>query len=284
MNKSYRGLSREEVVRSREIYGDNRLKKEKGKGIVKRFFENLSDPIIKILLAALVAEVVFTLGRCNLYEVFGIVAAVLIATTVSTLSEYGSERAFDKISKQSSSSTVRVIRDGEIIEIPADELVVGDISVVGAGEVLHADVEIVEGSILLDQSALNGENVEVQKRAGKGGEWSLSDPHRAFRGSVISEGEAYVRVKRVGSETYYGMVAKDVQTETRESPLKLRLGQLASQISKLGYIMAFVVGLTYLFFAYVVDNSFHAEEILFNHNIIPSTPHRGAWLRASPSC
>ena len=123
MVKGYFGLTEEEVIKSREKHGENVHKKEKKKGIVRRFFENLSDPIIKILLAALALEVIFTLGRCNLYEVFGIVAAILIATVVSTVSEYGSERAFAKIEEETSFGRVRVIRNGQRIEISASQLV-----------------------------------------------------------------------------------------------------------------------------------------------------------------
>ena len=82
-----KGLTTEEAQKSKLIHGDNSLAKEKTKGFIKRFFENLGDPIIKILIIALIIEVVFTMGQCNLYEVFGIVIAILIATTVSTASE-----------------------------------------------------------------------------------------------------------------------------------------------------------------------------------------------------
>ena len=262
MKNCYKGLTRVEVEKSRELHGDNGLKKEKVKGVVGRFFENLGDPIIKILLFALATEVIFTLGRCNLYEVFGIIAAILIATTVSTLSEYGSEKAFEKISKQSENGSARVIREGEVISVPSSELVVGDVVLLSAGEMLQADIEISEGSIQVDQSALNGENLEVVKCSGRGGEWSLSNPHRVFRGSMVTSGEAVGRVMRVGKETYYGMVAKDVQAQTRISPLKLRLSKLAGQISRLGYVVAGLVGFTYIFNCLVVDNGFVMNEIV----------------------
>jgi len=97
MKQDFRGLDDSEVLKSREKHGDNSLTKEKNKGFLRRFFENLNDPIIKVLIIALVIEVIFTFRNCNFFELFGIVAAILIATTVSTVSEYGSERAFQKI-------------------------------------------------------------------------------------------------------------------------------------------------------------------------------------------
>ena len=108
----------------------------------------------------------------------------------------------------------------------------------------------------MDQSALNGENREVEKTVGESRTWSLDEKSSVFRGSIITSGEAVGRVGRVGTQTYYGMVAGDVQAETRESPLKIRLSRLASVISKLGYIVAVLVGIVYLFSVFVVDNGF----------------------------
>ena len=133
------GLTDKEVIISREKHGANTLTKEKRKGFFRRFLSNLNDPIIKILIAALVTEVVFTLGQCNLIEVFGIVAAILIATTVSTLSELGSERAFVKMQADAKESTARVMRNGNITLIPSSELVVGDIMYCAAGEKIAAE-------------------------------------------------------------------------------------------------------------------------------------------------
>ncbi len=262
MAKKYKGLSAAEVEASRQLHGSNALGRVPGKGIIRSFFENLSDPIIKILLIALALEVIFTFGNCNLIEVFGIVAAILIATVVSTVSEYGSERAFRKMEEENSNAKARVIRDGVTLEIPSDEVVVGDIMLLSAGERVEADGVIIEGTLEVDQSALNGENRDAHKAPGSRGGWDLSDEGRVFRGSVITSGEALLRVGRVGVETFYGMVARDVQSETRISPLKLRLSKLAGQISKLGYIVAAIVAFTYLFNAFIADNGFKPEFII----------------------
>ena len=133
------GLTNEEVLLSREKNGDNSLAKEKRKSIVRRFFENLNDPIIKVLIFALVIQVIFTFRNCNLFEVFGILLAILIATTVSTLSEYGSERAFLKMQEDSIDSKVLALRNGEIREISVSEIVVGDILYLSSGEKIQAD-------------------------------------------------------------------------------------------------------------------------------------------------
>ena len=246
--KKHSGLTSDEVLESRNKYGANTLIQKKRKSIVRRFLENLGDPIIKILLFAVFAEVVLTLGNCNYFEVFGIVIAILIATTVSTLSEAGSEAAFSKLESGTLSATALVLRDGELTSVPVGELVVGDLVRICAGNTVHADGHIVSGSVSVNQAALNGEGREVTKRQGKlRGGWELEAEACVFRGSTVTDGEALMRVERVGEKTYYGMVARELQTETRESPLKLRLSRLASQISKIGYVMAALVALTYLF-------------------------------------
>jgi len=263
MAKDVLGLTSNEVHASRLQHGDNSLTREKTKGFFKRFFENLNDPIIKILILALVVELIFTFGNCNLFEVFGIVIAILIATTVSTVSEYGSEKAFLKMQAQSTDVLLNVLRDGKICDVAVSDIVVGDIVYLFAGEQIAADGVIVSGKIKVDQSALNGESRDVTKKAGRAGkELSLDDTSRVYRGSVVVSGEGMMRVERVGAKTYYGMIAKEVQTETRQSPLKLRLSAFAAQISKIGYVMAFIVALTYIFNTVVADNGFILSRIL----------------------
>ena len=270
MKKKLKGLTSEEVIASRAKYGDNSLEKEKTVGLLRKFLENLSDPIIKVLTFAVILEVIVTLGNCNWFEVGGIIIAILIATTVSTVSEYGSERAFLRMQEENSKLQSRVMRGGELLDIPADQIVVGDIVYIGAGEIIPADGVMLSGKLSVDQSALNGEGCEVPKSAiAAVGKPSLSSECHVYRGSVIVGGEGIMRVTSVGGGTYYGMVAKDIQAQTRESPLKLRLSKLAGDISKLGYIMAAVVGLTYLFFALVADNGYNGERILASLRDIP---------------
>lgn len=262
MKEILKGLTSEEVRSSRNQHGSNALRREKKKSLLQRFAENLSDPIIKVLVIALAVEVVFTFGNCNLFEVFGILLAILISTTVSTLSEYGSERAFEKMQADTLGIKATVIRDGKTMKIPADELVVGDIMQVTAGESMQADGRILSGSLTVNQSALNGESIDVMKSVESNGESGLSSSCHVFRGTSVTAGSATVKVERVGESTYYGGVATDVQTDTRESPLKRRLSGLASDISKIGYVMAALVGVTYLFNAYVLGNHFDSREIL----------------------
>lgn len=262
MKSNIKGLSTSEVKRSRELYGDNSLSKEKKSSFIKRFLDNLSDPIIKILVIALVLQVIFTFGHINYLEIGGIIVAILLSSLVSTISEYRSEQAFDKLREGGLDGQVSVLRNGRITKISSSDIVVGDIVYLSVGERIQADGEMVSGKITVDQSALNGESAECIKTVGKDYGWDLNSSSKVFRGSVITDGGGIMKVGRVGQSSFYGMVARDVQAETRVSPLKLRLSKLASQISKIGYVIAAIVGIAYLFNAIVVNQGFDGERIL----------------------
>lgn len=262
MTGRIKGLNDEEVKRSKELYGDNTLKKQKSKGFIGKFFENLNDPIIRILLIALTVQIIFTLGNCNFIEIGGIICAILLSTTVSTISEYRSERAFSKLNAENTGNRVCALRGGKMVQISPDMIVVGDVIYINSGEKIYADGTLIEGKITVDQSTLNGESCDVIKLPGKAEGWDLSNKSRVFRGSAIVEGSGIMVVGRVGDQTYYGMISSDIQAQPRISPLKLRLRKLATQVSKIGYIIAILVGVCFLFNSIVVDNNFDKLKIL----------------------
>ncbi len=265
-----RGLTVVEVAESRARHGANRLTAKKKRGFLSRLLGNLGDPIIRVLLAAVAVEVAFTFRRCNWFEVGGIVLAVLVSSLVSTASEYGSERAFEKLSREASAAASVVVRDGKRLSLPSEELVVGDLLLLSAGERVPADCVLLSGSLTLDLSALNGETRESGRTPGAfSGEWSLDDPHQLFSGAFVTGGEGVARVGRVGDATVFGTLASELQTETRESPLKLRLSRLAKQISRIGYLSAGVIALSYLFRAIVVGGGFS----LFGMGALLSDPN-----------
>lgn len=255
--KQYKGLSDSAVEASRAKNGSNRLKGRERKSFVKKLLANFSDPIVRVLLAALAINILFTLKNLNLVECIGIVAAIVISTLVSTISEYGSENAFEKLLEKSDKHMARVYRNGALCEIPIDELVVGDVVLLGTGESVSADGVLLEGELSVDQSALNGESREAHKRAlSVKTERTLESQNRLFRGSLVTQGRGVMEVCEVGENTFLGGVAADLSIDTRESPLKLRLAALAKTISRIGYILAAVVAIFYLFDKIVVTNHF----------------------------
>ena len=259
----YKGLTDAEVQESASRYGTNRLTQQKKVGFLARLLKNLGDPIIRILLAALGINLVFMLGSFDWFETLGIVLAIAIATLVTTLSEYGSEKAFDKLHAEAEAVRVRVIRGGVNRTVAIEDIVVGDLVLVSAGEQVPADGILLSGALAADQSALNGESREVKKYPLPGCS-EVKDPDSPaclLRGISICSGEGIMQVKAVGDATVYGSLAKELQSEKRESPLKLRLSNLAAMISKIGYVAAAVVALSYYFNALFVESSFESVMI-----------------------
>ncbi len=254
------GLNSDEVLVSRKKYGSNELSKVKGNGFFKLLLESLGDPIIKILLVALAIKVVFLFRDFDWFETIGILIAVFLATFISTISEYGSEAAFQRLQEESSKITVKVLRDSKVIEIPIDEVVTHDVVLLSSGDKIPADGSLIEGSLTVDESSLNGESKEASKFASLNG--NVTEKNEVYRGSVVYTGMAKMLVMKVGDQTFYGNLAHEVQEKDPESPLKMRLRGLAKIISRIGYIGAFLVTFSYLFSVIVIQNHFDWGKIL----------------------
>lgn len=252
-----KGLSTQQVERSRKKNGSNLLTKQKRNSFLKQYLSSFGDPIIKILLVALAINILFMFRHADWYESLGIALAVFLATFVSTLSEYGSESAFEKLQQEADEVRCRARRNGKIVSLPIGEIVVGDIILLQAGERVPADGIIREGKVFLDQSPLNGESKEAEKSPGEyQPSWSLGNKTQLFNGSNVSSGEGTMEVSRVGDATFYGNMAQAMQDRTRESPLRMRLAKLAKFLSRLGYCSAALVFIADLFHAIVLNNQF----------------------------
>ena len=253
MQENKKGLTMSQVEKSRAEHGENKLSEYKRKSFFKCFLSNLTDPIIKVLIAALLINVIFMFPNINWFESGGILASVIIATLVSTISEYSSENTFEKLRAQSKKQTALVKRAGDVWEIDETELVVGDLYIISPGSCVLADGTVVSGELTLDESALTGESAEVHKAKGE----------KILKGSLVLSGGAEAIITEVGESTFYGKVARELTKDTRPSPLKKRLGQLAATISKIGYVAALVIGLAYLFNFYVIDTGFNWSKTLW---------------------
>lgn len=257
MPKNITGLTEEEVLSSRSKSGRNTLPVKKGTSFFKKLLKNFGDPIIKILLFALLITVILPGGEGSAFESAGIAAAILISTVVSTLSEHGSEKAFRKMQNEAKAQSCTVIRSGKHVILPIEDVVTGDCIRLFPGEKIPADGFIVDGSIFCDQSALSGESRETEKTPSETcGTGELSDAHSVFRGSTVTSGEAIMTVTAVGEKTYYGNMAGEVQSESGKSPLKEKLSGLAKALSRFGYLCAAAVAVVYLISAFALDKSF----------------------------
>ena len=255
------GLSKEAVEESRRLHGENRLSRKKGRSFARRFLGNLADPVIRILLGALLLNLLLLLRDGSWMETAGIGAAVLLATLISTLSEHTSARAFESLAEEEGLARCRVRRAGEVREIPGTEVVVGDRLLLSAGDWIAADGLLLEGSLSTDQASLTGESREVQKHPSGNTSLSPSAPSSLFRGCTVASGSGEMRVCAVGDATLIGKISGEVQSEQRDSPLKLRLRRLARQISYVGYAAALLVALAYLINVLLLDSGMRWEVI-----------------------
>jgi len=252
------GLTDEDVIESKKKYGTNKLTARSNNSFFKLLIESLGDPIIKILLIALAIKIIFLIKSFDWYETIGIVIAIFLASFISTISEYGSERAFNRLQEESSKIKCKVKRNGKVIEINIDDIVVGDVVLLSSGDKIPADGYLVSGNISIDESILNGESKEKYKY---GNEFEINEKNSLFRGGIISSGIGVMLVSKVGSNTFYGRLAEEIQEKQPESPLKLRLRGLAKVISRIGYIGAGLVFISYLFSVIVINNNFDIQLI-----------------------
>ncbi len=248
------GLSDKEAKENIKKYGSNALTRQKRNSFFRQYLSSFADPIIKILLIALALNIIIAIKNSNIYEPLGIAIALFLATFVSTLSEYAGESAFIKLEAQFCGVSYRVKRGGKTVMLPIDDIAVGDTVIIGAGERVPADCLVIDGQVRVDMSALNGESAEVtRKKAAPPDKWDLSSPSLLFRGCEIMSGECVVSVGRVGDNTFYGSVAKEVQKSPPVSPLTKRLSRLASVIGIIGYIAAALVFFADMFCALAIN-------------------------------
>ncbi|MCI9121073.1 MAG: calcium-translocating P-type ATPase, PMCA-type [Oscillibacter sp.] len=265
-----RGLTDEQVRASREQFGTNQLTEQPSESFWEKLKGNFGDPMIKILCVALIINVIFAiLGQVAWYESVGIAAAVLLATLVSTFSEYRNENAFQKLQEEASQIKCKVYRNNEITEIAIQEIVVGDWVLLQSGDKIPADGILAEGAIQVDQSVLNGEAKEAAKRVPPEGAqeenapMDFLNPYKVFRGSVVCSGSAVMEVTTVGDQSVYGQIASELQTDDdRDTPLKVKLAKLADQISKFGYIGGVAIALAFMFQRLVEINLFPMFEVM----------------------
>ena len=256
------GLTDKEVIESIKKYGDNKISPTKKEGFLKLFIETLGDPIIKILLIALGIRTIFLFKDFDWFETIGIVIAIFVASFISTISEYGSEKAFEKLQEESSKIKCRVKRNGKIIEVNLEDIVCRDIVLLSSGDKVPADGILIKGKVSIDESSINGETKEANKEVVNLATKIINNKNKIYRGTVVYSGEGEMIITEVGDKTFYGKLAQEIQEKQPDSPLKLRLRHLAQIISKIGYIGAGLVSISYLFSVIFISNGFDMTKVI----------------------
>lgn len=251
----FQGLTKQQAEESRRLHGENVLTPPEKASLWSQFLEKFDDPIIKILLVAWLLSMVIAGVHCwgpgqegftAFLEPLGIFFAILLASCVGFFFEVKANRAFNILNTVNDDTLVKVIREGNICEIPKREVVVGDIVVLQTGEEIPADGHLLEAvSLQVNESTLTGEPV-----IGKTTREADFDPEATYpsnvvmRGTSVVDGHGIMEVEQVGDATGYGKVYEGSQIESGvETPLQIQLKGLANVISKAGYTIA---GVTFI--------------------------------------
>ena len=250
-----KGLNDQQVRQSREKYGNNVIPDSEPTTFWTEFKETFSDPMIKILLfIAGLMVIMFFLGYAEIYEPIGTVVAVLIVAFVTAKTGVASDTKYRELKNSTKKDVCKVYRNSMVTVIEVDDVVVGDKVLLQSGDKIPADGILVEGDLRVDNSALNGEAEECKKTATDvstemkdeiTGD-TFVDKYSLFRGAVVFDGTGILDVRKVGLKTMMGKMAEEMQEDEVDSPLKVKLGKLAHQISTFGYMGAVVIAIFYM--------------------------------------
>ncbi len=254
MSKKYQGLTDQQVEESRKKYGSNQIKEAEPETFWQQFMDGFKDPMIRVLcIIAAIMFVMFLAGQSEWYEPVGTVIAILLVNFVSAKTGVSNDNAYRKLKASQKKDTAKVIRNGDLTVIEADDIVVGDVVVLQSGDKVLADGILVDGELSVDNSALNGEAEECKKTPAPEGFTipenitgdTFVDEHSLFRGATVLDRKGSMVVQKVGEATMMGKMAKDMANKEPDSPLKVKLNKLANQISVFGYIGAIVIAIAY---------------------------------------
>ena len=263
LESSASGLSEEQAEELLERYGENKLAEAKKTTVLQRFFQQLKDPMLLILLAAAaVSAVTNALSGESFTEVFIILVVVLLNAVLGVIQESKAEAAIEALQSMTAAKC-KVLRGGELKVIESSRLVPGDVVVLEAGDAVPADGRLLESaSLKIEEAALTGESVPVNKAVEVifDGDIPLGDRRNmCYMGSTVVYGRGRAVVTATGMGTEMGRIAGVLaQTEQEQTPLQRKLSQLGGVLSKL------VLGICVFIFVFdlLVAGDFSLDSVL----------------------
>lgn len=248
----YKGLTDAEVLESRQKHGANTLTPPEKESLWKQFLEKFQDPIIRILLVALLMSLSVSIyhyatGEADgsvFLEPVGILVAVLLATMVGFAFELSANKKFDILNQVNDDTLVKVIRNGNVCEIFKKEVVVGDIIILETGEEVPADGHLLEAvSLQINESTLTGEPVIKKTTVEADFKKDATYPsNEAMKGTTVVDGHGILEITEVGDATEYGKVYEGSQIDNAtQTPLNKQLDGLGNLITKASYAIALMI-------------------------------------------
>ena len=260
------GLSDQEVLESRELYGENAFSQEKPVSLFKRIIEALKEPMIFILIIAAVITISVNIFKmvngqhAEFVESVGILIAISLSTTITIVMEGRSKKAFEALNKIKENIAVKTFRNGAITLVPQKDLVVGDIIQVETGDKIPVDARLLDSiNLQVDESSLTGESVPVNKNSHvkiKNEHTPLAERfNMIYGGTFITAGNGKAIVTQVGDSTEFGKIADELKKQDKTTmPLQEKLGKLGKAISILGITLATFIFLIQLIKLYIAGN------------------------------
>ncbi len=264
LNSSAEGLTGQEAKQRLDRYGPNKLAEGKKVTLLQRFLQQLSDPMIIILLAAaLVSGITAAYSGESFADVVIILIVVIINAVLGVYQESKAEKAIEAL-QEMTAATSKVVRDGKMVLLKSEELVPGDVVILEAGDAVPADCRILESaSMKAEEAALTGESVPVEKDAAaitEEGDIPLGDRHcMVYMGSTVVYGRGRAVVCATGMDTEMGKIADALaQAEDSQTPLQRKLAQLSKILSVL------VLGICVFIFAFSLlrAGDFHLDTVV----------------------
>ena len=229
--KKITGLSNEEVISSRNKNGSNSLEHQKKNHFLMSLLEMVKEPMFLLLVAA--ASIYYISGDYG-DGIFMTVAIFLVAA-ISLFQEARSRNAIESLKKLSQPKS-KVIRNSELVEIPSEEIVLGDFIQVEEGSFVPADAIIIQSNdFSVNESILTGESLSVFKN-------EASEIKQVFQGTIVATGLAICEVTAIGNQTQIGKIGKSIETIAEEkTPLQIQITNFVTKMSIIGLVIIVIV-------------------------------------------
>jgi len=242
--KSGNGLSEKEAKRRLREYGPNTIAEKKKVSALKILIAQFTDFMILILLAA--TAISMFMGETT--EAITIIAIVVVNAILGFVQEYRTERTMEAL-KGLAAPSAKVLRNGNVVSIPAEQVVPGDVIIVEAGDRVPADATLIESnSLQADESLLTGESVPVEKTSKAAGNKSSDESYKKnqiYMGTIVVSGRGRALVHATGMQTEMGKIADMIQNiEDEQTPLQRKLEHLGKFIVYACLIICAVVTVT----------------------------------------